>query len=313
MHRRELRKQLTPQRSYTSSELKLKQDEYIEGLKTIPEFIDNGKYIFESNGPIRTEKYVCVVVYRNQEHRIQRCLESILKAGRDDVGILVVDDNSTDASWDIVTTLTENNSNVTIMRTNERYGRTCNLYMAHHKFVSDDSIVVIVDGDDYLLTETKDVFGIFDKYYDIGKMVTCGNYFCTTPIPQLDTDSVHLVDFNRPWNAAACASWLAPRTYVNKLFKQIPKTVFKEKYDESKWISFAEDIATMPYIIDNCNRVGAFIPEVTYAYDTEHESEHWFHNRQNVQVYIRNFIKKLPDHIGLDDFRILKDLSKKDA
>ena len=259
--------------------------------------VNHETYNFIQTGDVRNDNYVCVVIYRNQCTKIIRCLNSILYNNRVDVGILIIDDCSTDNSADVIKQyikLKNIQSKITLIETNKRYGKTCNAFYAHNRFIGDNSICVIVDGDDYLNSDVYDIFDKLDTHYNNNMLCTVGNYTCTNQLDILDSSHIKNIDFTSPWDGSKCPSWLALRTFKNFLFKKIPFTQFRDKRNLNMWLEYGDDVAYMPSIVDFANGNCVFIPETLYIYDTFGDN-HWFNNDTNeVAAYIKNSVHKLP-------------------
>lgn len=251
----------------------------------VPKCIDNGEYLYDISGGIRDEKYVALVIYRNQSKKIIRCLESIIYHPRNDVGILIIDDCSDDGSIDIVNDfiISRNLNNVTFVKTKQSYGKTCNYVKSHYEFIDDNSVVVLVDGDDYLNSYNINVFSTLDKYYDDGMLATYGMY-------QSDNNGIIQsisrinMNFTQPWDSLQCDSWIHLKTYKNKIFKQIPEIVFKENDDDSAWLLWGEDTFANSYIIEMTYPKVAYIKDILYIYDISGDS-HWFDEKLKVFAY----------------------------
>ena len=254
-------------------------------------------YDYDIVGDIRQEKYVCLVIFRNQECNILRCLQSIILNNIHNIGIVIIDDMSSDNSYsNIIDFISTNNiANTTIVRTKSRYGKVCNYYMAHHKFISDNSIVVLVDGDDYLLSNQINVFNVLDSHYDNGSLATYGSYDCTDKKVH-PVKLMHSMDFRHPWDSDRCSAWIHLRTYKNYLFKKIPKYYFKEKDNIHNWLVYGEDNFVNPFIIEFAYPNVVYIRDSLYMYETG-TGEHCFNDAVYNIAYICLNSLKLPINI----------------
>src|SRR5512140_2403976 len=98
---------------------------------------------------------VIVPVY-NSEQWIGRCIESILSQDYAYFDLLVIDDCSTDYTYDVI-----KSHGVNVIRNKERKGALANIVNGIELFGND--IIVTVDGDDWLLDYN--VLSYFDSFY----------------------------------------------------------------------------------------------------------------------------------------------------
>ena len=106
------------------------------------------------HGEPLANQYVFVLCFRNQQDKIHRCLQSVLQQEGDyDWGLVVVDDASNDSSLEVVLEVLTKNPGVpaVVVQNQERRFYSRNLYNAvHHLLTEPESVVIEVDGDDYL-------------------------------------------------------------------------------------------------------------------------------------------------------------------
>lgn len=99
---------------------------------------------------ILNEGVISVIVpVHNGEETIKRCINSILKQKYENIEIIVVDDNSTDSTNDIVKELSEKSANITCIKLTEgskgvSYARNIGLDIAKGEYIG------FVDADDFI-------------------------------------------------------------------------------------------------------------------------------------------------------------------
>lgn len=100
-----------------------------------------------------TNKAVIVVTVRNSAKYIGLCLDSVLRQGYGDIGIIVVDDCSDDFTAEIARERLKNhNSSIVIRNTSRKYALK-NVESAIEKYMDNDGqVVFLLDGDDELIS-----------------------------------------------------------------------------------------------------------------------------------------------------------------
>ena len=100
----------------------------------------------------KTFLFNIVVPVFNAEKYIEKCLNSILKQTHNRYQVLIVDDCSSDSSYEIASAICLENKNFKISRNKRRIGALHNIRNLLQKEIKEPSKTVdlIVDGDDYL-------------------------------------------------------------------------------------------------------------------------------------------------------------------
>lgn len=97
----------------------------------------------------RNELISVIVPVHNGEKTIKRCIDSVLRQNYKNIEIIIVDDNSTDSTYDIIKNLVEKNDNIICIKLTEgskgvSYARNTGLKVAKGKYVG------FVDADDFV-------------------------------------------------------------------------------------------------------------------------------------------------------------------
>ena len=146
---------------------------------------------------------------------------------------------------------------------------TRNLYNAVNLLsTDDDSIIIEVDGDDYL--EQIDVLQVLHRYYKHGAEKTFGSFRQVSDAVNSnfgDTDEIHTrIDTRQPWNLDVCTSWLHLKTYRRELFRKVPLPYFLER-GSSEWLRLGEDMVVHPKMIELSDGRTAYVADTLYVYD----------------------------------------------
>lgn len=131
-----------------------------------------GKKLFFNN--IDRPLVSVIIANKNNGKYIKYCIESVQKQTLKDIEIIIVDDNSTDNSWEIITDLAQKDKRIKIFK-NEK---TMSQHMARKKGVAEaqGNAIMFLDSDDYFMPHACEVaYKVIESGYDIGA-------FNSTPI-----------------------------------------------------------------------------------------------------------------------------------
>ena len=95
-----------------------------------------------------------IVPFYNVEKWIVKCLNSLLLQNYSNYECIIIDDGSTDKSYELASRLVKNNERFKLIKNSKNVGPLENAYMAVMKYATDlkdEDIVVILDGDDFFL------------------------------------------------------------------------------------------------------------------------------------------------------------------
>lgn len=217
------------------------------------------------HGQPLSNDFVFVVCFRNQEERIDRCLDSIInQAGGLDFGIVVVDDASTDAGLDkTLARLKETSIPCVVVHNDKRRFYTRNLFNSvHHLVTRSDSVVLEVDGDDHLAGPHV-VQRVAEEYVG-GALRTMGS-FEADPSEVFEWGKAK-ADFGGPWDLDRCTSWIHLKTFRKSLFEKVPLSYFKERGSD-RWLKMGEDMVVHPKMVELAGSSNRYIEDVLYVYD----------------------------------------------
>jgi len=118
-----------------------------------------------------------VVPAFNSEAWVESNIGSIVNQNYDNYKLVYIDDSSTDGTYEKAKELLEgSNINYELHKNSFNRGKAYNLY--HYiNSLKDDTIVVIVDGDDWLANDH--VLGFLNEQYNKNVWMTCGSYITT--------------------------------------------------------------------------------------------------------------------------------------
>jgi glycosyltransferase involved in cell wall biosynthesis len=210
-------------------------------------------------------KFIIVVPVYNAENYIQKCLDSILDQEYRNFVMVVINDCSTDKTYEIIHFECMMRSNRFYLMTNatrkgsalENIVNAIELYSANP-----EDIIVIVDGDDHL--KDSSVLNYLDAVYSHPDVcLTYGQY---TPLSGNYAKYCRNIEDTR--NYRKSRQWLTSHllTFKRKLFDKINKEDLKDRF--GNYYKYSYDAAlTYPMIeMAGLKRI-RFIDQVLYVYN----------------------------------------------
>jgi len=213
-------------------------------------------------------KFSIIVPVYNSEKWIGKCIESILDQDYPLYDLLVIDDCSTDRTWDII-----NSYKVMAYRNQKRIGALANIVEGIEFLI--DGIIVTVDGDDYLANNS--VLSYLDSFYTRDVWMTYGSFLPLSgkykntcqPFNKIMTpcEAGYLVEKSvTPETYRKSGFWVTShlRTFRKELWDKIDKEDLKEN---GEFYKVAWDLAFMYPMIEMSGEHTRFIPKVLYMYN----------------------------------------------
>jgi glycosyltransferase involved in cell wall biosynthesis len=228
-------------------------------------------------------KFIVIVPVYNAEPFIEKCLYSILNQSYKNFELVVIDDCSTDKTYEIINKVHNDFGNsFNICYNHVRVGSPLAAFIKGIELFSNDKedILVTVDGDDHLydnnvLEYLNEIYSNREIYMTYGNFIpfsgTYGKY--CKPIPDTQT-------------YRKSGAWYAShlRTVKKKLFDLIDKNDLKDK--EGNYYKMAGDAAYMYPIIELAGKNHLlFIDKVLYVYN-DMNSLNEMHVNTNLQLEI---------------------------
>lgn len=206
--------------------------------------------------------------YNNREY-VEDSLYSVLDQDYDNYCVVYIDDCSTDGSQKIIRQVLHEHSEggrVTVVFNETRKGKLANLYFAIHA-LSDDDLVVEVDGDDYLYDENV-LITLSTVYQTTGALVVHGSYDncmydkTVTSLPVLAQPTPWWV---KRWSLFRDYPWIYSglRSYNAGLFKQIRREDLCTKHPlfAPNFFPVGHDAAMFYPMLEMAGERVAFIPQ----------------------------------------------------
>ncbi len=221
-------------------------------MEKYPIYKKNSSYLFN-----------IVVPLYNAENYIEKCLNSISKQSYKKFHVQIVDDCSTDSSYDIASSICNKHDNFKIFKNSRRLGALNNISQLLSLKIKEPSrtIDILLDGDDYLYSG--DVLNIlYEKYLNTNCLITYGSHLSSKGIQGK----------KYPWlirklNLFRKYFWYAShlKTFRHDLWLSVNLNDLKDK--NGKYFSVASDLAVMFPMLEMAGNRQQFMKDLLYVYN----------------------------------------------
>ena len=214
-------------------------------------------------------KFSIIVPVYNAEKYIGRCLDSILMQDYKNYEVLVIDDCSTDTTWDVI-----KGFNICATRNKKREGALSNIVKGI-SLIGED-IIVTIDGDDYL--PDRNVLFYLDTVYTDNVWMTYGSFvpeshkYKNTCQPfdniMAPCKEGYLVKHSvTPATYRKSPFWVTShlRTFRKQLWDRIKDEDLRD--EDGRYYQTAWDLAFMYPMIEMADTHCKFIPHTLYVYN----------------------------------------------
>ncbi len=212
-----------------------------------------------------SNKFIVIVPVYNSVQWIEECIDSIMTQTYKNFELIVVDDCSTDGTYDAINRAhTKYENKFTICRNHHRLGTPlANNIKAIELFSHDkEDIIVTVDGDDKLssnavLAYLNNIYENPNVYMTYGTFVPMSHSYPAFGKPIKNTQAYR-----------KSGAWIAShlRTFKNKLWRQLKDEDLRDA--EGNYFTVANDAAYMFPLIEMCGQKHLrYIKTVLYKYN----------------------------------------------
>ena len=220
-----------------------------------------------------------IVPVFNAEKYLEKCLNSIIKQSYKNYQVKIVDDCSTDASYEVASKICAKFRNFHISKNSRRLGALNNIAKLLSEEVKEPSktIDILLDGDDYLYSG--DVLNIiYEKYLTNNCLITYGSH--------LSSKGVQGKKY--PWlikkfNLYRKYFWYAShlRTFRHDLWLSVNPNDLLDK--NGRYFSVAWDLAIMFPMLEMAGSRQEFLKELLYVYNDENPiSDHKIRRKEQI-------------------------------
>jgi glycosyltransferase involved in cell wall biosynthesis len=239
-------------------------------------------------------KFLIICPLYNVETTIQKTINSILLQDYKNYKCIIVNDNSTDKTIEIINKVIYNNSNFILVNNKERKYSLSNIYNSiHHYSKEEEEIVIILDGDDFFAS--KDVLSYLNEYYLTNKCwLTYGSYVNLSNMKKGAFSKQipsYVIENNLFRNHEWCTSHM--RTFKSFLFKSIKKESLCDT--EGNFYKITGDLAIMFPMLEMAYDKSRYIDKVLYIWNDLNElNDHKKDNRLQIKTEIQ--LRNLPKY-----------------
>jgi glycosyltransferase involved in cell wall biosynthesis len=196
----------------------------------------------EYNSAGNQRRIVIISPFWNAKPYLESHIKSVITQDYNNYLHLLIDDNSTDDSKETVYKYSKLSNNLILKINNENKGAIFNQLSAVEQHVQDDDIVMLLDGDDWLINNNT-IFHYYNDLYDQGYEFTYGSMWSVA-------DSIPLVAQEYPLHIRQDKqyrshqfNWRIPythlRTVLGRHIKNLDNSVFKDT--NGNWMRSGHD------------------------------------------------------------------------
>ena len=233
-------------------------------------FKENKKYIFN----------IIVPVF-NSERFLEKCLNSIIKQSYKDFRVQVVDDCSTDSSYEVASDICANYDNFHLRKNSRRLGALNNINQMLSINIKEPSrtIDILLDGDDYLYSG--DVLNIlYEKYLKTHCLITYGSHLSSKGV-----QGKKYPWLIRNFNLYRKYFWYAShlRTFRHDLWLSVNPNDLLDK--NGQYFQVAWDLAIMFPMLEMAGNRQEFMKDLLYVYNDQNPiSDHKIRRKEQILV-----------------------------
>ncbi len=220
-----------------------------------------------------------IVPVFNAEIYIEKCLNSIIKQSYQNYQVQIIDDCSTDYSYEIASEICSNYENFSVRKNPRRLGALNNICELLSLKIKEPSktIDILVDGDDYLYSG--DVINVlYEKYLNTNCLITYGSHLSSKGI-----QGKKYPKLVREFKLYRKYFWYAShlKTFRHDLWLSIDK---KDLVDQNgNFFSVAWDLALMFPMLEMAGNRQEFVNDILYVYNDQNPiSDHKIRRKEQI-------------------------------
>jgi len=234
-----------------------------------------------------------IVPVFNAEKYLEKCLNSIIKQSYKNFRVKIIDDCSTDSSFELASAICSNFENFHLKKNSRRLGALNNIYEMLSLEIKEPSktIDILVDGDDYLYSG--DVLNIIsEKYLNTNCLITYGSHLSSKGV-----QGKKYPRFIREFNLYRKYFWYAShlKTFRHDLWLSINHNDFLDQ--NGQYFSVASDLALMFPMLEMAGNRQEFVKDLLYVYNDQNPiSDHKIRRKDQIltakEIRNKNTYKK---------------------
>ena len=217
--------------------------------------------------------FIVIVPVYNAVKWIGKCLDSIISQSYANFNLLVIDDHSTDGTWDVIKSY-----GINAIQNKERIGSALANIIHGIELIAknDEDIIVTVDGDDYLHDDN--VLSYLNTIYQDDIWLTYGSFLPVSGkfkntcqelgnINEESWSGKDIIHSCTPKTYRESGMWVTShlRTFKKWLWDKIIDTDLRDR--DGKYFKVAWDLAFMYPMIEMADTHIKFIDKILYMYN----------------------------------------------
>jgi FkbM family methyltransferase len=261
---------------------------------------------YSSSGPQLPITVITTV--RNSEKYIENCILSVAHQDYDNYRHVIIDDCSTDNTrqriWDIVFSLPyDRQDKIKVVENLESVGAVRN-QVDHIRLLDNNQIVMIVDGDDWLVNNNT-LFHFYNDLYQQGAEFTYGSCWSLADnIPLVAQDYPESVKQRRDYRNYRF-NWIIPYTHLRTFRKHLINSVNDNEFldKNGEWYRAGGDGAVFYSLIERANpdRIVS-VKEIMYNYNDLNPLNDYKVNSEEQNKNARDIMTKQKPVLKPEDF-----------
>ena len=222
-----------------------------------------------------------IVPVFNAEKYLEKCLNSITKQSYKNFQVKIVDDCSTDSSYEVASAICANFKNFNLYKNSRRLGALNNIANLLSISVQEPTktIDILIDGDDYLYSG--DVLDILhEKYLNTNCLITYGSHLSSNGI-----QGKKYPWLIRKFNLFRKYFWYAShlKTFRHDLWLSVNPNDLKDQ--NGHYFSVASDLAIMFPLLEMAGNRQEFMKDLLYVYNDQNPiSDHNIRRKEQISV-----------------------------
>jgi glycosyltransferase involved in cell wall biosynthesis len=216
------------------------------------------------------QKIVVVSPTYNASKYIERCIESVITQDYDNYLMVVIDDCSTDNTYELAKKY--ESDKIKVIRNTENKGAVRNQIESINNFCERDDIVMFLDGDDSLVNDNQ-IFHFYNNLYDGTTEFSYGSCWSmvdniplvSQPYPEQIKKEKKYRQYKFNWNMP----YTHLRTFKAYLLENVDENMFKD--EKGKWYKAGGDGSIFYSLIEKCEPEKIkVVQDIVYNYNDTH-------------------------------------------
>lgn len=243
---------------------------------------------------------IIIPVY-NAEKYISKCLKSIITQDYNNYSISIIDDCSTDGTIDSIKAFVKENKQFadkfSLLVNSKNVGAVCNQINTIQSTCDDEDIVMLIDGDDWLVNDPN-IFNMYNNLFHDGAEYCYGSCWSLADnIPLIAQPYPPEIKQNRRYRQHLF-NWNMPyphmRVFRASLANKLSHDLFKD--ENGNWFGAGGDNATFYNILEQANPDNVIcVSDVVYVYNDTNPINDYKVNGEEQNLIASQIINKNKD------------------